>query len=159
MRTLRVSFLLKLFLDRVPGAKSGLTCLLSKARAVLLLTEHGVGYRLELGAVKSRRAGATAGLIGRQRELEVIRNALIGYLSDDGMGRKFGREIKSGDIAQGRDVEFQVESYLHYQGRSFSGRFDANTYLLMTYALDYFDPAADHGNTQRAQIESALLLK
>ena len=50
------------------------------------------------------------------------------------------------DIAQGRDVEFQVESYLHYQGRSFSGRFDANTYLLMTYALDYFDPASDYGN-------------
>ena len=70
----------------------------------------------------------------------------ITYLSDDGMGRKFGREIKSGDIRLGRDVEFQVESYLHYQGRSFSGRFDANTYLLMTYALDYFDPASDYDN-------------
>lgn len=70
----------------------------------------------------------------------------VTYLSDDGMRRKFGREIKSGDILLGRDVEFQVESYLHYQGRSFSRRFDANTYLLMTYALDYFDPAAEHGD-------------
>jgi homoserine O-acetyltransferase len=70
----------------------------------------------------------------------------VTYLSDDGMRRKFGREIKSGDIRVGRDVEFQVESYLHYQGRSFSRRFDANTYLLMTYALDYFDPAGEYDN-------------
>ena len=67
----------------------------------------------------------------------------VTYLSDDGMRRKFGREIKSGDIRLGRDVEFQVESYLHYQGRSFSKSFDANTYLLMTHALDYFDPAGE----------------
>ena len=69
----------------------------------------------------------------------------VTYLSDDGMSRRFGRELKSGDIGLARDVEFQIESYLHYQGTSFSERFDANTYLLMTYALDYFDPALDHG--------------
>ena len=67
----------------------------------------------------------------------------VTYLSDDGMRQKFGRELKSGDIRLGREVEFQVESYLHYQGRSFSQRFDANSYILMTHALDYFDPAAD----------------
>jgi len=67
----------------------------------------------------------------------------VTYLSDDGMRQKFGRELKSGDINAGKDVEFQVESYLHHQGRSFSKRFDANTYLLMTKALDYFDPARD----------------
>lgn len=76
----------------------------------------------------------------------------VTYLSDDGMGRRFGRDIKSGDIAAGRDVEFQVESYLRYQGRSFSRRFDANTYLLMTYALDYFDPASDYGNDLAAAL-------
>jgi len=65
----------------------------------------------------------------------------ITYLSDDGMRQKFGRELKSGDLRIGRDVEFQVESYLHHQGRSFSQTFDANTYLLMTRALDFFDPA------------------
>ena len=65
----------------------------------------------------------------------------VTYQSDDGMRDKFGRELKSGDIALGHEVEFQVESYLHHQGRSFSQSFDANTYLLMTRALDYFDPA------------------
>ncbi|MGD8830348.1 MAG: homoserine O-acetyltransferase [Pseudomonadales bacterium] len=83
---------------------------------------------------------------GSNPDLGLMLARMVGhvtYLSDDGMRRKFGREIKSGDIRIGRDVEFQVESYLHYQGRSFSQRFDANTYLLMTYALDYFDPAAE----------------
>ncbi|TDJ42032.1 MAG: homoserine O-acetyltransferase [Gammaproteobacteria bacterium] len=70
----------------------------------------------------------------------------VTYQSDDGMRDKFGRELKSGDIALGRDVEFQVESYLHHQGRSFSQSFDANTYLLMTRALDYFDPARKFGD-------------
>ena len=56
----------------------------------------------------------------------------VTYLSDHGMGQKFGREVKSGDVSQARDVEFQVESYLRYKGQSFSKRFDANTYLLMT---------------------------
>ena len=68
----------------------------------------------------------------------------VTYLSDDGMGQKFGRELKSGDLNSTQDVEFQVESYLRYQGQSFSRRFDANTYLLMTRALDYFDPAGAH---------------
>ena len=69
----------------------------------------------------------------------------VTYLSDDGMGDRFGRELKSGDIGSAQDVQFQVESYLHYQGTSFSERFDANTYLLMTRALDYFDPALESG--------------
>jgi len=76
----------------------------------------------------------------------------VTYLSDDGMRQKFGRELKSGDISLGQDVEFQVESYLQYQGRSFSQRFDANTYLLMTRALDYFDPASDFDNSLSAAL-------
>ncbi|MEW6691550.1 MAG: homoserine O-acetyltransferase [Pseudomonadota bacterium] len=67
----------------------------------------------------------------------------ITYLSDDAMRAKFGRELRAGKINFGFDVEFQVESYLRYQGTSFVDRFDANTYLLMTKALDYFDPAAE----------------
>lgn len=67
----------------------------------------------------------------------------VTYLSDDGMGTKFGRDIKSGDFGSGPDVEFQVESYLNYQGRAFTQYFDANTYLLMTKALDHFDPARE----------------
>ena len=69
----------------------------------------------------------------------------VTYLSDDGMGERFGRELKSGDVGLAQDVQFQVESYLRYQGTSFSNRFDANTYLLMTRALDYFDPALEFG--------------
>ena len=65
----------------------------------------------------------------------------ITYLSDDGMGEKFGRLLKSGEYKYGFDVEFEIESYLRYQGDRFAGVFDANTYLLMTKALDYFDPA------------------
>lgn len=69
----------------------------------------------------------------------------ITYLSDDAMGEKFGRDLKHEKLNYDfHNVEFQVESYLRYQGEEFSGRFDANTYLLMTKALDYFDPAAAH---------------
>ena len=70
----------------------------------------------------------------------------ITYLSDDVMRAKFGRELREGKLNFGFDEEFQVESYLRYQGRSFVDRFDANTYLLITKMLDYFDPAADFGN-------------
>ena len=79
----------------------------------------------------------------------------VTYLSDDGMRQKFGRELKSGDLRAARDVEFQVESYLHHQGRSFSKRFDANTYLLMTKALDFFDPAGEHGDDLVAALAPA----
>lgn len=69
----------------------------------------------------------------------------VTYLSDDAMANKFGRDIRSGSIEHNIDqeVEFQVESYLRYQGSQFSTAFDANTYILMTHALDYFDIAAD----------------
>ncbi|WP_044411118.1 homoserine O-succinyltransferase MetX [Thiomicrospira microaerophila] len=70
------------------------------------------------------------------------------YLSDDMMGAKFGRELRTESLKYSFDVEFQVESYLRYQGEKFATKqnFDANTYLLMTKALDYFDPAAEFDN-------------
>ncbi|MBF1164914.1 homoserine O-acetyltransferase [Dechloromonas agitata] len=75
----------------------------------------------------------------------------ITYLSDDQMGEKFGRELRNGSFSFDYDVEFEVESYLRYQGDKFAGYFDANTYLLMTKALDYFDPARlDNGDLVRA---------
>lgn len=70
----------------------------------------------------------------------------ITYLSEDEMRAKFGRELRAGRLNFVFDVEFQIESYLRYQGQSFVERFDANTYLLMTKALDYFDPASDYDN-------------
>jgi homoserine O-acetyltransferase/O-succinyltransferase len=69
----------------------------------------------------------------------------VTYLSDDVMGSKFGRKLRSGALSFGYDVDFEIESYLRYQGDKFSDYFDANTYLLITRALDYFDPAAAHG--------------
>ena len=70
----------------------------------------------------------------------------ITYLSDDAMGAKFGRALRNDALAfSTQDVEFQVESYLRHQGDKFSTYFDANTYLLITRALDYFDPALAHG--------------
>jgi len=70
----------------------------------------------------------------------------ITYLSDDAMREKFGRMMKQDKLNYDFGAEFEVESYLRYQGESFVGHFDANTYLLMTKALDYFDPAREFGD-------------
>jgi homoserine O-acetyltransferase len=75
----------------------------------------------------------------------------ITYLSDDAMADKFGRKLRTEQYNYGYEVEFQIESYLRYQGDKFAAYFDANTYLLMTKALDYFDPAHDcEGDLNRA---------
>lgn len=76
----------------------------------------------------------------------------ITYLSDDVMNEKFGRQLRNGLLQYTtQDIEFQIESYLRYQGDKFSEYFDANTYLLITRALDYFDPASRHnGNLAKA---------
>jgi homoserine O-acetyltransferase len=79
----------------------------------------------------------------------------ITYLSDESMGKKFGRELREGEIKFGYDIEFQVESYLRYQGQAFVHHFDANTYLLMTKALDYFDPAAEYNDSLSRAFEKA----
>lgn len=79
----------------------------------------------------------------------------ITYLSDDDMSTKFGRERRNkaedGRYQYGFGVEFEVESYLRYQGEKFSKYFDANTYLLITRALDYFDPARMYGGGDLAK--------
>ena len=69
----------------------------------------------------------------------------ITYLSDDDMAEKFGRDLRSGEYQFGFGVDFEIESYLRYQGDKFALYFDANTYLLITKALDYFDPARAYG--------------
>ena len=83
----------------------------------------------------------------------------ITYLTDDAMKAKFGRDLKSGKFMYGYDVEFQVESYLRYQGERFSENFDANTYLLMTKALDYFDPTRDYPSAADLSTKSAEALE
>jgi len=76
----------------------------------------------------------------------------ITYLSDDSLDRKFGRSLRHGRAIYSYDVEFEIESYLRYQGDKFSKVFDANTYLLTTKALDYFDPAFEHGGDLTAAL-------
>ena len=71
----------------------------------------------------------------------------ITYLSDDEMAAKFGRQLKNGRLKYSFETEFQIESYLRYQADKFAEYFDANTYLRITKALDYFDPAFDHGGS------------
>jgi homoserine O-acetyltransferase len=80
----------------------------------------------------------------------------ITYLSDDSMEAKFGRSLKGAQPTYStQDIEFEIESYLRYQGDKFSEYFDANTYLLITRALDYFDPARDHGGDLSAAFAGA----
>lgn len=106
-------------------------------RAIVTDPDFHGGHFYEHGVVP-KRGLRVARMIGH-----------ITYLSDDVMAEKFGRELKGGkDGALGystQEIEFQIESYLRYQGDKFSDYFDANTYLLITRALDYFDPAAEHG--------------
>ena len=72
--------------------------------------------------------------------------AHITYLSEAGLTEKFGRRLQARDAKSfGFDADFQVESYLRHQGLSFIDRFDANSYLYITRAMDYFDLAEEHG--------------
>ena len=93
---------------------------------------HG-GHYYEKGVVPTRGL-RIARMIGH-----------ITYISGDAMAEKFGRVLRRGAPGFDFDIDFEVESYLRYQGDKFSTYFDANTYLRITKALDYFDPAADFG--------------
>lgn len=79
----------------------------------------------------------------------------ITYLSDDAMMEKFGRVFRSGKPGFHFDVDFEIESYLRYQADKFSSYFDANTYLLITRALDYFDPAQEFDGNLSAALAGA----
>ncbi|EIM31755.1 homoserine acetyltransferase [Leptothrix ochracea L12] len=81
----------------------------------------------------------------------------ITYLSDDVMDAKFGRALRNAEISYSTQaVDFQIESYLRYQGDKFSEYFDANTYLLITRALDYFDPASKFDGNLSKALEKSL---
>jgi homoserine O-acetyltransferase len=130
-------------------------------RAIVTDPDFHGGHYLREGTLP-RRGLRIARMIGH-----------ITYLSDDVMNTKFGRSLKPRDLDIGlqasdqqiggsgdyrystQDVEFQVESYLRYQGDKFSDYFDANTYLLITRALDYFDPARTYGGNLSAALARA----
>jgi homoserine O-acetyltransferase/O-succinyltransferase len=91
-----------------------------------------------------------------EKGLAVARMAAhITYLSEAALQRKFGRELQRDGLSWGFDADFQVESYLRHQGTSFVDRFDANSYLYITRALDYFDLATNHGGTLAAAFAKA----
>ena len=118
-------------------------------RAIVTDPDFHGGHFYEHG-VLPRRGLRVARMIGH-----------ITYLSDDAMEAKFGRALVGRDIGDApsystQDIEFQVESYLRHQGDKFSDYFDANTYLLITRALDYFDPARTHGGSLSAAMSKAL---
>ena len=103
-------------------------------RAIITDPDFHGGHYYAHGAVP-KRGLRVARMIGH-----------ITYLSDDSMEEKFGRELRAAEFGYStQNIEFQIESYLRYQGDKFSEYFDANTYLLITRALDYFDPARAHG--------------
>src|SRR5258706_1009282 len=103
---------------------------------------HG-GHYYEKGVVPARGL-RIARMIGH-----------ITYLSNDAMMEKFGRLLRRGALGFDFDADFEIESYLRYQGEKFSTYFDANTYLRITKALDYFDPAADFGGDLTAALARA----
>jgi homoserine O-acetyltransferase/O-succinyltransferase len=103
-------------------------------RAIITDPDFHGGHYYQHGVVP-RRGLRVARMIGH-----------ITYLSDDAMEQKFGRKMRAAELGYStQDIEFQIESYLRHQGDKFSEYFDANTYLLITRALDYFDPALAHG--------------
>jgi homoserine O-acetyltransferase/O-succinyltransferase len=79
----------------------------------------------------------------------------ITYLSGEAMAEKFGRILRRQSLGFDFDIDFEIESYLRYQGDKFSSYFDANTYLRITKALDYFDPAGDFGGNLSAALARA----
>ncbi len=113
-------------------------------RAIITDPDFHGGHYYEHGVVP-KRGLRVARMIGH-----------ITYLSDDSMEAKFGRGMKADTLNYStQDIEFEIESYLRYQGDKFSDYFDANTYLLITRALDYFDPARDFGGDLSAAFAGA----
>ena len=113
-------------------------------RAIITDPDFHGGHFYEHGVVP-KRGLRVARMIGH-----------ITYLSDDVMEQKFGRKMREAELGYStQDIEFQIESYLRYQGDKFSEYFDANTYLLITRALDYFDPARAFGGDLSRTFASA----
>ena len=110
---------------------------------------HEVGRQAIMNDPNWHKGNYTENNAIPERGLSVARMiAHITYLSEDAMHRKFGRKLQSRDIISfGFDADFQIESYLRYQGRSFVDRFDANSYLYLTRAMDYFDHSESYRKT------------
>jgi homoserine O-acetyltransferase len=130
-----------------PQRVYSVVCLASAARhSAQNIAFHELG-RQAIMADPDWRAGDYASFgVRPEKGLGVARMAAhITYLSEQALQRKFGRELQRDGLSWGFDADFQVESYLRHQGAAFVDRFDANSYLYITRATDYFDLAAAHG--------------
>jgi homoserine O-acetyltransferase len=117
---------------------------------------HEVGRQAIMADPDWRGGDYVALGVRPEKGLAVARMAAhITYLSEAALQRKFGRELQRDGLSWGFDADFQVESYLRHQGSSFVDRFDANSYLYITRALDYFDLAAAHGGSLAGAFKNA----
>jgi homoserine O-acetyltransferase len=117
---------------------------------------HEVGRQAIMADPDWRGGAYESAHVRPEKGLAVARMAAhITYLSEAALQRKFGRELQRDGLSWGFDADFQVESYLRHQGASFVDRFDANSYLYITRALDYFDLAAQHGGTLANAFQNA----
>lgn len=122
-------------------------CIASAARHTAQnIAFHEVGRQAIMADPDWRGGDYAAAQLRPEKGLAVARMAAhITYLSEPALQRKFGRELQRDGLSWGFDADFQVESYLRHQGASFVDRFDANSYLYITRAMDYFDLAGPHG--------------
>ncbi|HUZ12766.1 MAG TPA: homoserine O-acetyltransferase [Caulobacteraceae bacterium] len=107
---------------------------------------HEIGRQAIMADPDWRGGDYAAAGVRPEKGLAIARMAAhVTYLSEAALQRKFGRELQRDGYSWGFDADFQVESYLRHQGAAFVDRFDANSYLYITRAMDYFDLAAQHG--------------
>lgn len=132
-------------------------CIASAARHTAQnIAFHEVGRQAIMADPDWRGGDYLSEGVRPEKGLAVARMAAhITYLSEPALQRKFGRELQKDGLSWGFDADFQVESYLRHQGQSFVDRFDANSYLYITRAMDYFDLAASHGGVLAEAFRSA----
>ncbi|MDB5470711.1 MAG: homoserine O-acetyltransferase [Caulobacter sp.] len=144
-----------------PERLEAVVCVASAARhSAQNIAFHEVG-RQAVMADPDWRGGAYASAgVRPEKGLAVARMAAhITYLSEAALQRKFGRELQNDGLSFGFDADFQVESYLRHQGGSFVNRFDANSYLYITRAMDYFDLAGPYGGVLAQAFQGARDVK
>jgi homoserine O-acetyltransferase len=140
-----------------PERVGAVVCLASAARHTAQnIALHEVGRQAIMADPDWRGGDYLAAGVRPEKGLAVARmTAHITYLSEPALQRKFGRELQRDGLSWGFDADFQIESYLRHQGSSFVDRFDANAYLYITRATDYFDLAQAHGGVLARAFERA----
>ena len=136
-------------------------CIASAARhSAQNIAFHEVGRQAIMADPDWRGGDYAQQGVRPEKGLAVARMAAhITYLSEAALQRKFGRELQKDGLSWGFDADFQVESYLRHQGAAFVDRFDANSYLYITRAMDYFDLAAAHGGVLAGAFRAAQAVR